>query len=425
MKIVEEIRANKYNVQCGDIACLHKNLNKRAFGIIQSPNPSPIKKKNKSSNIDGTRRHQGTNLGKNQHSSKEVQSEKVFTTGLDEFSKQVSTQNDQGTSLGQDCSKEKICLFCNAKVKTYIPHLKRNSNCMNFYFNKFDLSIGSYEEKIEKLKHKLKMAEQSKRRAVKDRKEETVKRNYERRNYNQNSVNCLNSFTNIVETILSTFCKTCDCYVSPQSLIKVDESHPLFEEYGKISICKWCDVFQKDITATWSAIDNEATARWLKENITLKKKIFSLNKSLNSRNIPSNVGHITFTINGRLSMVGYPVVNKEHLENVDPPLNEHSRINHPTVLLADEFFIENPIQTVSRELAELAAKSFNSNIEKLFSILYYDRHEIISSCKNRRNRENELKKEGRFFDGQLILNQVTNMKGCCPFPIYGLCVSHF
>ena len=41
-----------------------------------------------------------------------------------------------------------------------------------------------------------------------------------------------------------------------------------------------------------------------------------------------------------------------------------------------------------------------------------DRHKLISSYDNRRNNRNQLSKEGKFFEGKLILNDVTSMKGC-------------
>ena len=388
-------------------------FNKRNFGVIHSPNPSPIKKKIKSNTKNPTRRnnHQGTGLGGKQCSAENRRSEEVCSNGPDKnniSSYKVLTEKDKGTSHGQNQTDEKFCLFCNASVKTYIPHLKKNSNCINFYFNKFELTLGSYEEKLEKLKERLKVSEQAKRRERKDRKEEGINR----RKHNQDSVNCLDSFKNMVETIMSTVCTICDSHVSPKYSIKTDRNHPLHEEYGNIFICKWCDRIQKNITATWSSIKNVTTAKWVKENVTLRKRISSLKEPLTSTKVPSNVGHLTYTKNNKLSMVLYPIHDKECCKNVDPPLNEQTAINDPTILIADEIFPENPIQTVSRDLAELAARSSYRNIERLFSILYMDRHKLISSYDNRRNNRNQLSKEGKFFEGKLILNDVTSMKGC-------------
>ena len=80
----------------------------------------------------------------------------------------TSLDSNQGNSINRVDNK-KYCLFCEKHVKkTYIPHLKNNIHCINFYFMKYDIRHDSFEMKMEKLKQKLKLSEQSRKRLSKE-----------------------------------------------------------------------------------------------------------------------------------------------------------------------------------------------------------------------------------------------------------------
>ena len=424
IEVVQQIKNNEYNVRFADLPGLQNILHKRSFGVIHSPHPSPIKKKSKANRKDArTHKHETS------HSTEES-SKKLFVSECDQSTVSLTkflAEKDQGTSLDPNQGKlsnrednEKYCLFCEKHIKSYIPHLKDNINCINFYFMKYDLAQGSYEEKLEKLKKKLKLSEQSKKRLIKDsRKEENAKRKEKALLYNQDISNCIDSYWNIVANIMKTLCTTCKCFVSPNSCLKTDENHDLYEEYGQIWICKWCDKLQRSIRDTMIDLTDDATimerknAEWAKKNFTLGKKIFSLRKTFCFKNSPSNIGYSNFQKLNRESMVVYPILDGDNfITTANSMMEETSDKNYPTFLLAEDTLADYPMNTVEREVAELAARSCHKKFSNYISLLYIDRHSLISKLENKKLTFNSQHKYGKIIDGNLILSDMSSVKGC-------------
>ena len=82
------------------------------------------------------------------------------------------------------------CLFCNMNIKTYIPHLKgaKNTLCLKFYLDRYNISGDSPKQKLSDLGKQIKLEEQRRKRTIPMHKETMYKKRNEVRNKDKTDV---------------------------------------------------------------------------------------------------------------------------------------------------------------------------------------------------------------------------------------------
>ena len=388
-ELVRDIKKNEYFTRASDIPCLLQLISQKERNLSKTIFDSPAKKRTKSKS------HDQNALQKQVHEANSMQSESVNEAG------------------------KKKCLCCKTSITTYIPHLKKNDLCLKFYLNKYELTSGTAAQNLNKLKDKLKLVEQSKRRENELHKNEINKRQREQRQQDKShTVTSCNSFWEATEAILSTFCQLCECFLSPNYSFKIERDHQLFVDLGEVWICKLCTNMLESINQRWLKLEdgnsclNKLYDEWAKENFSIKKKLFELKSNFTSNRHPLNVGFLNFKEQNKEFMVCYPILNIDEYKE-STMLNEITQDrNEPTFLLSEDMFVEDQVESVLNEVAQLAGRSCHTQFTKFLSLLYMDRHERIMDEKNRKVQANSQTKRAKKIGGELSFKEVTSLQGC-------------
>ena len=177
-----------------------------------------------------------------------------------------------------------------------------------------------------------------------------------------------------------------------------------------------CNKLENELEARWLSLGdendelNQLYEKWARNNFSTYKTLSQMKAAWDTMENPENVGILIFVENKREYIVAYPVLEPEG--GTCEPYADPLETNEPTVLLAESLFNEDNFETITREQAELAGKSYHEHFVDYLSVLFKDRHGKIAYYKQERIKSNQRLKNGKVDGKKITLKDQTSLTGC-------------
>ena len=333
-------------------------------------------------------------------------------------------EGEEGSSDQNLDQRERTCDFCSKVIKSLIPHVKGNKDCEDYYCAKF-IPDDKSKTQTEKLKHLGSKVNRIRKTEAQKRKREDAdyvkelnrRQRNQRQTHKKDPKKCYKDFSDKVFQILSGTCQGCNCYVSPQHLVKVEFKKS--EESEGLYLCQLCQRIAKDIeNISEFAGDSDYSKEyndWAVSHFTVEKKIKEMKTMFNSEAL--QISMTVYNTEER-NVVIFPEPDSKDsvIQIVDR--DENLPDNEPTVLLPQELLETKHNINVSMDEAALASQSYGKNLMSQLSIVMSDRLDVIETKKKVRENSNLNMKRGKvdgntFFgkDKTSLDNCLSNVKG--------------
>ena len=316
------------------------------------------------------------------------------------------------------------CENCKIECKYLIPHLKQKNSagCRDFYFRKylkeFSPNVSDNLKTLGRIVNNQRKTEKQRLKRLNKEYRDKIKNDQQEARHRKkiDPNNMIKEYEAKVEGIMSKHCEACKSYVSPKDAGTVRKESCHYSEDAPIFVCKWCVTIEQDLER-WMTLglnDDEQDAEyqiWARENFSLPKKMSSLRKIITSNDHPHNVGVLIFNENLRRYYVAFPVTNADGGETrIEESLDGYEN-NDPMVLLPETFLEDVVIETVSKEVFELASRCSQIDFVDLMSIFFKDRLKKMNFAKRSRINRNVEYRKGSISENKLSLMDANSMKG--------------
>ena len=312
--------------------------------------------------------------------------------------------------LGPPAKKMKNeCDVCRKPYSYLIPHLKKNPDCEQTYFDLH--SVTSLTGLASVMKGE---AQTIRRQNEKYRQDMNKKQKEQRQVKKVNLALAKKDYFSEISQILDTMCQGCKAFFNGKDLIQINPDHMLFTELDcdksldMVWICTNClEIFDK-IMMKKETLGDE----WSRQ-ISLLSEIQKIKKTYMGNHHPANVGVKMLITDAGRKTIFYPLVNSKSIVLDTVKLETGKRDLDVSVLLPQDIFEEELEESVNYQLeAEMASRQHDSPVRNLIGILYYDRLKKIQEMRKQKEKRNIEIRIGKKSNKFVSLVDTNPLEGC-------------